>query len=389
VRAVTADHVLFNECIAAFRPCDVPLMPENLATTHSYVFLGFELPELWVLPNCTIHPTMRVYLPGAYSALISRIDNPKGMGFFKPHLFGIALSSILSFSCGRACSSPRDDYLCRPQTLSDSDLAQMAIQHPVLTAGPGNVQISISSEQIKRHYGAMTALVNNLLSVDENTFLAAMQAIRLVQLSLLNKRNDFGLAYLLIVSAIEAVAQKAIKRDRVKVKHPSEERWRIRAEQDIEFNDVLSAYLESRGKEQYLKERYVSFIKRFAPVADWEEIVAHPSQDFVDYFQERSPSHNMAYVVKKMWFEKYPSDLPEQQIDQILEDSYTHRSCFIHRGEQPPHREPNSGNRFFQEYYEYNESEKIKKLLPNYELLVGIAQKSITSWLDKKMKTNA
>ena len=219
-------------------------MPGDLVNTHSYVLLGFELPEAWVLPNCTMHPTVRVHLPGACAALISRIDSPAWVGRFNPHLFGIALSSIVSFSSGRACGSPRDGYLCRRETLFDNDLAQLAIQHPVLTAGPGCVQISLSAERIKRHYDATTALVKKLLSVDRDTFQVAMQAIRLVHLSLLNKRNDFGLAYLLIVSAIEAVAQKAIKRDRVKFTHPSEGRWRARAKEDQEFGEVLSSYLE-------------------------------------------------------------------------------------------------------------------------------------------------
>ena len=384
MRAVTADHVLFDECVAAFRPFETPTISGDLASTHSYLLLGFDLPESWELPNCTLHPTVRVPLPGPYAALISRIDNPEWVGRFNTHLYGIALASIVSFATGRVCGSPRDGYLCRRDQLTDHDLAQLALQHPILTAGPGFVQTSLSGERINCYYCAISALVEKLLSVKRDTYLIAMQAIRLVHLSLLNKRNDFGLAYLLIVSAIEAVAQKAIKRDWVKCTRPSEDRWRDRAKEDPEFGEVLSRYLEARGKEQYLKERYISFIERFAPVACWEEIVAHPLQDVADYVSELSPAHDMTHVVGKHWFEKYPSDLPAEQIRQILEDSYTHRSCYIHRGEQPPHTETTSVNRFFQEYREYDGLRLTEMLLPNYELLLGIAQRSITSWIGSK-----
>jgi hypothetical protein len=100
----------------------------------------------------------------------------------------------------------------------------------------------------------------------------------------------------------------------------------------------------------------------------------------VDYVQEINPTHDLEFVVKKQWFEKYPEDLSAQQIAKILEDSYTHRSCFIHRGEQPPHREPTPFNRFFQEVRDFDGRNYSEALLPNYELLLGIAKKSITAW---------
>ena len=212
MRAVTADHVLFDECIEAFRPFETPIVSGDVASTHSYLLLGFDLPESWGLPNCTIHPTIRVHLPGHYVALISRIDNPEWVGRFNPHLFGIALASIVSFVTGRVCGSPRDGYLCRRDQLTDHDLSELALQHPILIAGPGCVHTSLSRERINSYYRAISALIEKLISVKRDTYLIAMQAIRLVHLSLLNKRNDFGLAYLLLVSAIETVAQESHKK---------------------------------------------------------------------------------------------------------------------------------------------------------------------------------
>lgn len=211
-----------------------------------------------------------------------------------------------------------------------------------------------------------------------------IQAIRLVHLSLLNKRDDFGLAYLLIVSAIESIAQQAVKRDQVKQTHPSEGMWRLKAKQDPSFKELFVAYREMRGQNQYLRERYIEFIRTFAPVESWEGIVPHPHQDLADLVKEHGSSHDMHQVMKKHWFEKYPGDLSADEIRKILEDSYTHRSYFIHKGKQPPHQQPVSFNRFFQEFYDDDGVSVTVRLLPNYELLVGIAQRSIRRWADSK-----
>ncbi len=208
-----------------------------------------------------------------------------------------------------------------------------------------------------------------------------MQAIRLVHLSIINKRDDFGLGYLLVVSAIESVAQKAIKREKVRVKNPSEKAWKQRAGIDTEFSELFKAYLTERGKQEYLKERYIEFILKYAPVDCWEECVPHPMQELAEYVKEINPSHDIDHIVQKHWFEKYPNEFSTEELKMILADSFTHRSCFIHRGEQPPHTDPQSFNRFFQEYREYDGYHIIERILPNYELLLGISRKSILDWL--------
>jgi hypothetical protein len=383
-RSVTADHVLFDECIDAFRQYDARQRPFLEGKSFSYLLTSFELPEPWKLPHCTIHPSVRVQLPGALSAFICRVDNPDWVGRHNSHLYGIALASIASFSTGRLCKSTRDDYLCRREQLGNDDLLALAVLHPVLVAGPGAIHSTLSTGRRKGYVAAMFSLIARLRSLPDKTYVVLMQAIRLVHLSLLNKREDFGLAYLLLVSAIESVAQHAVKRDDVRRTHPSEVAWKLRAREDPAFKELLAEYRQLRGQNQYLKERYIQFINRLAPAATWEEIVSHPLQDMADHIKELSPSHDMEHVVRKHWFEKYPTELPAQQILEILADSYTHRSCFIHRGEQPPHRDPTSFNRFFQEVRDFDGMNLIERLLPNYELLLGIAQRSITAWANAK-----
>ncbi|CAK3518198.1 Apea-like HEPN domain-containing protein [Vibrio crassostreae] len=387
-RAVTADHVLFDECIRAFRSDDERWAPFEKGPSYSFLLTPFEISIPWQFKECHVASSVQVRLPGANSAFISKVCNPEHVGGHNSHLFGIALSAIASFSWLKPCKSTRDDYLCRREHLTDSDYSELALNHAVLVAGPGANHSRVSDAKLHDMYKELEQLMSKLLSVDIKTYRIAMQSIRLVHLSLLVKRDDFGLAYLLVVSAIEAVAQHAVKRNKVKQKHPKEAEWKLHSKEDSMFKELFESYLESRGNNQYLRERFVLFIEKFAPIEKWTNYIEHPMSDVADTIRAYGSTHSSEHLTRKNWFEKYPEDLSPKEISSIISDAYVHRSCFIHRGEQPPHTDPSpSFHRFFQDYRSYDGYELTEKLLPNYELLIGLAKHSITNWLNTKLKT--
>ncbi|KZN15487.1 hypothetical protein OA79_00800 [Marinomonas sp. TW1] len=384
-RAVTSDHVLFDECINAFRSEGEMLPNFDKGKSISYLLTPFLLPKIWDFNLFSVEPSVQVMLPGAYSAFICKINNPDSVGTHNSHLFGIALSAVVSFTTLKPCKSTRDDYLCRREKLSELDYNQLALHHPILTAGPGFNHSSVSDSKLLEMQSELQELTSKLMSVDSKVYRLVMQSIRMIHLSLLVKRDDFGLAYLLVVSAIEAIAQHAVKRNKVKKKHPQENEWKKRAKEDLMFEELFKSYLDSRGNNQYLRERFVLFIETYAPVKDWESYVEHPMSGVADTIITHNPKQDVGHLIGKKWFEKYPDDLSPSEIELILSDAYVHRSCFIHRGEQPPHNDPNpSLHRFFQDYRSYNGFNLEEKLLPNYELLVGLAKHSIINWLNTK-----
>jgi hypothetical protein len=384
-RAVTADHVLFDECIDAFRRETDNCHSFDSGESYSFVLTPFQLNSEWDLGVCKVSPSIKVILPGPYSAFISKINNPDWVGTHNSHLFGIALATIISSVTLKVCKSTRDGHLCRRSTLSESDLTQLAILHPILTAGPGATHPTVAASKQTKMRNEIHEVISKLLSIDYKSYRIAMQGLRLVHLSMLTKRDDFGLAYLLAVSAIESIAQKAVSRNKVKKKHDDEQAWKDKAKEDPCFKSLLDEYLASRGKNEYLRERYIHFLLEYTPVDKWLEYVEHPMQDIADSNKDVNPEHDLEHLVKKNWFEKYPEDLSETEISEILSDSYKHRSCFVHRGEQPPHTDPNpSMNRFFQEYREYNGYPIKERILPNYELLIGLCKNSIINWLHQK-----
>ncbi|PKM44554.1 MAG: hypothetical protein CVV03_07625 [Firmicutes bacterium HGW-Firmicutes-8] len=97
VRAVTADHVMFKECIAIFR-ADNEHLPEeekmNDKELTSYVLLDFELRQTWDFKDFVIKPTHQIRLPRAYSAFIAPVTLPKRLVRHNSHLFTIAISAI-------------------------------------------------------------------------------------------------------------------------------------------------------------------------------------------------------------------------------------------------------------------------------------------------------
>lgn len=379
-RPVTADHVLFDESIQVFRNSDERYINSSAGPSFSYILPSFELKEIWPLPHCTLNPSSEFLFSFSQRAFICSIENPRWVGRHNSHLYGIALASIISFCTGKLCQSARDNYFDSHEEMSSKDLQILALKHPILTAGPGATQVNLPTLRVSEYQKSISGLMHTLYSVSHQKYVQIMQAIRLVHLSLLNKRDDFGLAYLLIVSAIESIAQLAVKREQVRKKHTSENSWSMRAKDDPDFKELLDEYKKLRGFDSYLKQRYIKFILTFAPIDIWEEIIPHPRADIINYLKETRQDGKEYSSLGKSEFEKYPIDLTQEEIENILCDSYLHRSYFVHRGEQPPHKQPFSYNRFFQDVNIYGGQNLTERLLPKYELLLGIAQCSITRW---------
>src|SRR5919106_1638787 len=133
-RAVSADHVMFNECIPAFWPAPPA---EDHEASIGYLLLNFELTSEISLDDFTIYQTRTVHIPNsAYAAFVAPVNMPPWIEpRFNGHLFLIALSAVLTFAICRPVKSPRD--ISTIGTAIDKAEFELAIQYPVLTAGPG------------------------------------------------------------------------------------------------------------------------------------------------------------------------------------------------------------------------------------------------------------
>lgn len=387
-RAVTADHVLFDECLSIFRPQKI----EEIEDTNSiivYLLLDFRITEELKFEYFKINPTIEIKLPGAYASFIAPVQLPKWFEVNNnAHLFAIALASVFSFVTSRPAKAPRDGYITWREHLDMNALQELAIQFPVLTAGPGAHDTSISKETLGRMYAELNETFKMLYAMPYEHYLNAMQSMRLVHLALLNKRDDFGLAYYLLVSSMETVAKKAVKRKDFVSNHPKESEWKELGKTNEDIKELLSLYKAQRSQSQFLGKRVVEFIMKYCPPDQWLDL-KHPEANRASYFEELSGQKNDWYL-EKQWYEKYPEDFNETEIRKILNDLYVHRSKFTHEGKNPPHKNPNSHNRFFDNQtivVESNEGYTIEDIiLPNFQLVSFIAKRSIRNYLQEKFK---
>ncbi|HGH3644432.1 TPA: hypothetical protein ACJK7B_003564, partial [Acinetobacter baumannii] len=211
---------------------------------------------------------------------------------------------------------------------------------------------------------------------DEDTYLFTIEVIRLIHLSILFRRDDFGLAYLLVVSAIEAVAQKAIKRDSVKEKHPKEKIWTEKAKQDESFHDLFMEYKASRGKNNFLSKRFIKFILKYSPPEEWNDIV----KTKYDYPDEEWDVYRKGT--------KHPIDMTSDELEGVLNKAYNYRSRFVHSAMQPPYKYHEATmNKFFDITSNQNpDSDFELEIHPTYELLLAIAKNSLIKWMRSKCK---
>lgn len=202
--------------------------------------------------------------------------------------------------------------------------------------------------------------------------------MRFVQLAHQVVRDDFALAYFLLVSAVEMVAARAVSRKSVAERHPDESEWSEAAKANPMLTAVLKAYRKERGKSQYLRQRFVRFVLKYCPPSTWAEL-EHPMANLRSYLEEVGVASSWDHLTKRSFREVYPEDLPEQLVSKVLNDLYKYRSKFAHRGAPPPNRNPTSHNRFFDVEFELDEDAGTVRqlLLPNYSLLAFIAQRSI------------
>lgn len=394
-RAVLKDQILFNECISTFRPQEIDIK-ENQEYI-GYLLLDFRLKETLNFRYFSIEPSIEVRVSWIRSAFISPVKLPKWFGWTDhPHLFSIALAAVFSFVSGRPVKAPRDlSTVASTEQLDETSLKDIAIQFPVITAGTGSHNVRISSMELNDWYGRLQEMIDILFDLPYKKYTHAMQTIRLVHLAHMNKRDDFGLAYYLLVSSLETFSTEAIKRNKVIPNiSPDEEKWKkISEENGGEFAELFKEYIAVKKKDKLIGKRFIEFILKYCPPKEWDNL-KHPYEEWEESLEEHI-GHKSRKMTKS-WDEKYPEDLTDDEIKKLLKDLYTYRSNFTHRGENPPYRNTDSTEKFFQienvykkqmlEEFEIEVSEAI--LLPNYSLISFIANRAITNFLKAKIQNH-
>ncbi|HCG3356027.1 hypothetical protein CAS80_02210 [Acinetobacter baumannii] len=397
VRPVLADEILFKECIFYLRE-DLYKKNQGFASednqqTYSCINTTFLITKPWIFEDFTIHPSKVSNFPIVRQSILNFVENPKWVQRFTlhpPQLFGEALSSIVSFITLRPVKSPRGDDLRvlkikSIENIPEDILTRLSFTLTFISAGPGFINTYLGQEKEEKYISEIKTLLKILKELKESDYIFVLEVLRLIQLSILSKRDDLGEAYLLLISALEAVSQKVIKRKTKK--HPKESIWEEKAENDELFKELLTEYKDIRGYNKYLGERFVDFILKYSPVSCWDEII----EDRDEYgFQIW---HGDLRI-------QHPKDMSQEELRKILKNAYRYRSEFVHQGAQPPHSyNTSNSNKFFEASFSEDcpidirlhsggplISSEYVEISPKYEFMLGLAKHAILNWLNVKIK---
>ncbi|MCM3195822.1 hypothetical protein [Priestia megaterium] len=378
VRRVAADHVMYQESIEVFRP-------EKTRTSGEigkvgFILLDFELKDEWDFGKFKISPTQEVNLGSIYSAFIAPVTWNEPIESYNIHLVAIAVGSLVSFIVSRPVKTARDSFFMKDID-TDEGLKERGMYFPIKMSGTGFTNTQLSKDRSDRYYDELLELTQLLYKIPYKDYKRFMQAIRLVNLGHINKREEFSLSYYLMVSAVESIAQLAIPIERSK--DLKEDQWEELAKSNKAVKSLLGQYRSLRDSGHQLTRRFREFIFKYCPIEEWS-LHEHPLANAVDTYLSVFNADELKDLTEKQWYEILPKELTQKEIKIIIEDTYKYRSKFTHEGGTTPHSNPNSAEQFFETLIVVASENPLKfekKLFIKHEFLSFIAKRSILQYL--------
>lgn len=267
---------------------------------------------------------------------------PTEFDFLTAPLFGEALAPVLPFSLRRRVKAHRWAYETKnpPKELHED----VSIRLSSISVGPeASLQQKLSEKEQARRLETFGKIYSILMNMSEKEYLATLRAFRLYQLSLLNYREDIGLAYTLLVASIESVAQCFLDVELGFDDLSDAGEWK-KIFVELKISEPYIAHIKNllfKGK-HFLGLKFRKFIIKHLPDSFW---VSPDSRaiEFDDYINELRKEHFGAeFKERRNHFEKYwwlytpERKVTKNELDSVLKNIYDLRSKFAHKGISPP-----------------------------------------------------
>lgn len=240
-------------------------------------------------------------------------------------------------------------------------LRQLATLHPIVVRGPG-ANCHVHKDVLEIWNRQLSIEISNLWKLPYKDgkkfdYKKCMQAIRMIQLAHNNYEEDFDLSFSMLVAAIESIAQKAMPEPG---KHELHTKWKTSTKDDPELKELFQYYCKLRIHDKRLKDRFADFVFQYFPTEQWWDLY---DDDVLRNGFNSSRKSSTEHIRRHS--ELTPYHFTEEQLKDIVKDTYNYRSNFVHRGESTPHQQPTSCSwqRFFEEQYNHDASEKLQAKL--------------------------
>ena len=425
IRYLNQNHILFKEAIIAFAKEQVektPSLVKLYETTadkrlFGYLVLDFNLSENIECGDLTIFKSEKIYFDLKDTSgqqiswsYISAIRLPEYVNFLNSSLYTLALSSICSFAFERPVYSATEysyeKHLEKKASLEE--LKHIGMSFPILSLGNNGIESRVHHTVISQwinNFKEIYEVINRFSKTDNSksrlTYNTFFQIMRLFQLSLQEKKNDFDLSFSLLIASIESAA--TFYSEEISPKKPKEHKqWlELRKSENPIIRSLANKYEELWAtfskveKNSQLSPRFIKFIFECAPEETWEATIDDDLlRDGLDYRQKYP--HEVSRQP-----ELTPHSLTDEELKDIIKKTYSYRSNFIHKGISTPHQEHKNSNRnrFFEKTLNMSRYSAQKKaailniedlydLHAKYELMSCIARVSITEYA-KRTTTKA
>ncbi|PHQ28548.1 hypothetical protein [Leeuwenhoekiella nanhaiensis] len=428
MRPLTQDYNLFKEAILAYNRNTATskngfIKKHNTSSEkrlYGYLLIEFDLYEDLQFSDFTILKSISVDLGIQNSigqklrkAFICPVLMPSYVNYHHSHLFTLALSAICSFAFERPVFSTSDDFYNGFKIVSEPELKKIGSEFPQTVLGSSRSTYKPHNEILrlwKDRFDEIIKLIN--FSIDHGEILdyqSLFQSMRIIQLGHQNKKNDFDLAFSLLIAGIESISQLAIPQIYFSKQHEKYKEWKKETQKSESLKLLLSEYrkfkeyLDNNIKHRDLTKRFVEFILTYCPTDKWSEVL------YMDLIIEGLEVRKNYEDEISSFPEMVPENLTREELIKIIKQTYQFRSKFLHTGKPTPHTFPNNSlnERYFQvidnperrnkllEKMErenrnklpYSEWSKTQDILIKFELMSTIARVSITEYAKNQYKT--
>lgn len=266
---------------------------------------------------------------------------PTGFDFLTAPLFAEALAPILSFSLRRRVKAHRESYdVENPPMQLDEDVS---IRLPSVSVGPeASLQQGLTEKEQVSRLETFVGIYKTLMKMSRKRYLATLRALHLYQLSLLNYREDVGLAYTLLVASIESVAQGFLDERFTYDDLGDSEEWnRLFAELGISELRATGIRDKLVEKGQFLGLKFRRFIEKYLPDSFWEspDSRAKEQDDYIKEITKEAfgKKEDRNHFESYWWLYTPERKVTKDELDEVLKSIYGLRSRFAHRGISPPY----------------------------------------------------
>ena len=124
----------------------------------------------------------------------------------------------------------------------------------------------------------------------------------------------------------------------------------------------------------YTKRKFLIFSEEHAPYQAWDELARHP-------YLEIPGGHGL--IGPQSPFSAMPSQMHEDELRALLEETYGFRNKYVHCARQPAALVSPSLDTYFETFYDWDAGRERRAIKP--ALLIGIARKALVGWLEQSL----